>query len=601
MYTCSSKHYPVRPCLIPSTFPLLALFLEGLHSFYFQMALPSAMDPIPSDTPTPTGDVAPPHDAVDWETTSPPSSPQKQSRSPRFWGTFTALCILSFVCALDVVIITTALPTITAAIGGATQYVWIANSFVVASSVLQPLFGQIADVFGRQLPLIGSTLLFTVGSGIAGGARNPAMLISGRTVQGIGAGGLYVLLDIVCCDLVPLRERGKYVGLMNSFAGLAAALGPPLGGVIAEANWRWIFYLNIPICGVALIAILTFMRMRTGPSNVEEISKSKWKRLDYIGSLLFVPSIIAILLALIMGGIEFSWSSWHIVVPLVLGIAGWASFHIQQAFTSFPMIPTRLFGNRTSVIGFILTFLSSALVQSVSYFLPIYFQAVLGTTVKQSGTYFLPYAIGTLFFAIIGGVLLTHLGKYKALHAFSFAASAVGFGLLTLLHNSTTKVAWVFFEIIISVGLGFSVSIILPAIMAGLPESDVATSTAAYAFIKTFGYVWGVTIPSIIFNAVFNANLSTIRDSLLRAQLVDGAAYAFASEIHQRKHSLNTVVLHEVQQVYTVSLRTIWWVGLGTSLVGFLLVWGERSLELRDSLETEYGLDGTTTEKGSGQ
>ncbi|KAI0098186.1 major facilitator superfamily domain-containing protein [Nemania sp. FL0031] len=368
-------------------------------------------------------------------------------------------------------------------------------------------------------------------------------------------------------------------------------------------SWRWIFYLNIPICGVALIAILTFMRVKAGPSNAEEISKSKWKRLDYTGSFLFVSSIIALLLALIMGGVQFSWSSWHVLVPLVLGIAGWASFHTQQAFVSFPMIPNRLFSNRTSVIGFILTFLSSASVQAVSYFLPVYFQAVLGTTVKQSGTYFLPYAIGTLFFAIIGGVLLTYLGKYKALHALSFATSAVGFGLFTILNNDTSKVAWAFFEIIISIGLGLSVSIMLPPIMAGLPESDVATSAAAYAFIKTFGYVWGVTIPSIIFNAVFNANLSTIGDTSLRAQLADGAAYAFASEIHQRKESLDPALLHEIQQVYIASLKTIWWVGLGTSLVGFLLVWGEKSLELRESLETEYGLDGTVvqaTEKGSG-
>lgn len=157
-------------------------------------------------------------------------------RGGRFWCIFALLCVLAFICALDVVIISTALPTITAVIGGASQYIWIANSFVVASAVVQPLVGQLADIFGRQSPLIMCTALFVLGSGIAGGAASPAMLIGGRTVQGIGAGGLYVLLDIVCCDLVPLRERGKYVGLMNSFAGVAAALGPPVGGAIAQTE-----------------------------------------------------------------------------------------------------------------------------------------------------------------------------------------------------------------------------------------------------------------------------------------------------------------------------------------------------------------------------
>ncbi|KAI2618908.1 MFS general substrate transporter [Hypoxylon sp. NC1633] len=550
-----------------------------------------------AETPKSSGMLA---EAVDVEapalpgerTPSPSKSPSSAKRSPRFWGTFAALCILSFICALDVVIITTALPTITAAIGGATQYVWIANSFVVASSVLQPLVGQIADVFGRQIPLIVSTMFFVLGSGIAGGAKNPAMLIGGRAVQGVGAGGLYTLLDIVCCDLVSLRDRGKYVGLMNSFAGLAAALGPALGGVIAQADWRWIFYLNIPICGLALVGIVVFMRMKVGPANTESAGIRKWRQLDYLGSLIFIPSIIAILLALVMGGIEYPWSSWHVIVPLILGIAGWIGFHIQQAFASRPLVPGRLFKNRTSVAGFIMTFLSSALVQAVSYFLPIYFQAVLGTTVTESGTFFLPYAIGTLFFAIVGGVLLTYTGTYKALHAVAFGVTAIGFGLFTLLDGNTAKVAWVFFELISSFGLGLTVSTMLPSIMAGLPESDVASSTAAYAFIKTFGYVWGVVIPSIIFNGVFDANLYRISSLDLRAQLSGGAAYAFASEIHGLKDSLDPTVWQEVQGVYVTSLRTIWWVGLGTSLVGFLIVWVERSLHLRDVLETEYGLDG---------
>jgi MFS family permease len=164
----------------------------------------------------------------------------RKSHGPRFWGIFVALCLLAFISALDVAIITTALPRVTADIEASEQdYVWIANSFVVASSVIQPLTGQLADILGRRIPLITATALFALGSGISGGAHNVAMMIGGRTVQGLGAGGVYVLLDIVCCDLVPLRERGKYLGLMNSWAGVAAGIGPVVGGALAEANWRW--------------------------------------------------------------------------------------------------------------------------------------------------------------------------------------------------------------------------------------------------------------------------------------------------------------------------------------------------------------------------
>ncbi|KAI1076231.1 MFS general substrate transporter [Whalleya microplaca] len=517
-----------------------------------------------------------------------PQSTKMPSHSAWFWGSFSALCILAFICALDVAIVTTALPSIVSAVGGATQYVWIANSFVLASSVLQPLFGQLADIFGRQTPLIASTTLFLVGSGIAGGAINAAMLIAGRVIQGIGAGGLYVLTDIVCCDLVPLRERGKYVGIMNAFAGFAAALGPVFGGLIAQADWRWVFYMNIPICGVALAAILLFMRLKTGAHSTLD-TKSKLRRIDYIGNIIFIPSMVAILFGLISGNISYPWVSWHILLPIILGAAGWAVFHIQQAFTSHASIPGRLFTNRTSSTAFALTFISSALVQAIAYFLPVYFQGVKATSVSDSGVYFLPFAIATLVFAVLGGVLLSKFGMYRPLHAASFAVSAVGFGLFTLLDTDTPKVAWVFFQLIASAGAGFSQSTLLPAIMAALPESSVATATAAYAFVKTFGYIWGVAIPSIVFNAVFNANLPLISSEDLRLQLRDGAAYAYASEMHQVE--LPRGLQDQVIEVYTRSLRMIWWVGLGVSVGGFLLVWLQRELELRTDLVTKYGLD----------
>lgn len=514
------------------------------------------------------------------------AKPKPAGHTYRFWGIFAALCILSFISALDVAIITTALPKITADIGGSTQYVWIANSFVVASSVLQPLVGQLANIFGRKSPLIVCVALFALGSGVAGGANNPGMLIAGRTVQGVGAGGIYVLLDIVCCDLVPLRERGKYVGLMNSWAGIAAGIGPVLGGALADSNWRWIFYLNIPICGLALGVILLFMRLKTG---AQDKSISKFRQIDYLGNLIFIPSMIALLYGLVMGGIEHPWSSWRIILPLVIGVVGWISFHIQQLYTNVPSVPMRLFSNRTSATAYVLTFTSSILVQALSYFLPVFFQAIFGTTVLQSGVKFLPFAIGTLVFAIVAGVLLSQFGAYRPLHGTAFALSAIAFGLLTILDTSTEK--WVIFQLIAGAGSGIILSCLLPAIMAALPESDVAAASAVYSFVRTFGYIWGVTMPSIIFNGVFNKNLSLISQSSLRDQLRDGAAYSFASEMHRIRHTLDPRVLSEVIEVYMRSLRAIWWVGLGISIASFFAVFLQRGLELRQDLETEYGLD----------
>jgi MFS family permease len=544
---------------------------------------------------------------------TPSSSPAPMAkRGFHFWAIFACLCVLAFVSALDVAIITTALPTIVAEIGGATQYVWIANSFVVASCVVQPLFGKLADVLGRRVPLMASVALFIVGSGVGGGATGPGMLIAGRTVQGAGAGGIYVLLDIVCCDLVPMRERGKYLGLMFSWSGVAAALGPPVGGAIAESNWRWIFYLNIPLCGVVMIGLLFFMRVKTGASASAPVQSSTtspstgasgttpnrfkhlFSRLDVLGNLIFIPSMVALLWGVVMGGVEYSWSSWRIIVPLVLGILGWIAFHVQQAyFAKYPSVPPRMFANRTSATAFVLTFTSSIIVQAVTYFFPVYLQAVKGTTALDSGTFFLPFALPSLVFAVAGGILLSKTGAYRPIHAASFAITALALGLFTMLDEGTSKAVWVIFEIIASVGVGIIMPVLLPAIMAALPEGDVAVSSAAYSFIRTFGYIWGVTLSSIVFNAVFDNNLNDISDTSLHPQLEGGAAYAFASQMHglRKNGAVEDHVLDEIARVFVKSLRAIWWVGLGFSIASFFAVGLERGLELRTELDTEYGLD----------
>ena len=260
-------------------------------------------------------------------------------------------------------------------------------------------------------------------------------------------------------------------------------------------------------------------------------------------------------------------------------------------FFRFPSVPPRLFSNRTSATAFFLTFTASALVQTFSYFLPIYFQAAKRTTVLESGVLFIPFAIGSLMFAVIAGVLLSKFGRYKPLHAVAFALSAVASGLFTNLGPNTTKVVYIWYELVASAGMGTVMSTLLPAIMAPLPETYVASSAATYSFVHTFGYVWGVTVPSLIFNSVFDHHLYMISDPAVRSQLAGGAAYAFASRMHDMQHALNPAVTTEVIVVYVKALRVIWWMCLGVSLFSLLAVAGERSVKLRVELDTEYGLN----------
>ncbi|KAI9662177.1 MAG: hypothetical protein M1831_002873 [Alyxoria varia] len=528
------------------------------------------------------------HDSTTTATTTTPEA-KKSNRSWRFWTILLSLCLVAFISSVDATIVTTALPTIIREIGGVeSQYVWIANSFVFASTAPQPLFAQISNIFGRRNPMLVAVSLFMLGSGVAAGARDVPMLIAGRTVQGLGTGGIYVLLDILICDLVPLRERGKYLSIVLSTAAIGVTVGPLIGGALAEANWRWIFYLNLPVAGVALVSIFLFL-------NVQYTRSPSWaralSRVDLLGNAIFIPSIVALLLGLVQGGVQHPWDSYKIVVPLVLGLLGWAAFHIHQAspLCKEASMPPRIFANRTSAACFLLTFLALMLQQAVAYFLPVYFQGVLGASPLRAGVYFLPFTIAIIPSSIIGGLVMSKTGVYRPLHAASFALTAIGLGLFSLLDDASAKAAWACFQIIAAAGSGVAVSTLLPAILAALPESDVAVATGAFSFVRSFAFVWGVTLPSIIFNGQFNRHAGWIGDAGVRATLDDGAAYEYVSGGYVR--GLAGDSKQEVVRVYVEVLRTVWRVGIAFACLGFLCVFVEKHVPLRKELDTEFGLD----------
>ncbi|KAI0206555.1 major facilitator superfamily domain-containing protein [Astrocystis sublimbata] len=491
--------------------------------------------------------------------TNTPASPPAFRPDWRFWLIYVSLALITFAASVDNTIVFTALPAIAKDIDAGSQYVWIANSYVISSTAVQPLFGQLSNILGRCNPSLVVVALFAIGSGIAGGANGVPMLIAGRTIQGIGCGGIFVLLDVVVCDLVPLRERGKYLGPILAAGGLGSTIGPLIGGALTAVTWRWVFYITLPFSGLSLITMAFFL-------NVRHVRSKSWKqnlaRIDVPGNALFIASITAVLLGLLMGGTTFPWSSWRVILPLVLGFVGWAAFHAYQLspWCKEPTIPPKLFGNRTSVVGFTLSFLSGVLLEWVVYFLPLYFQA---------------------------------------LKAYIFLA--IGLGLSSILDAGSSKAEWAIFQIIIALGLGCTFVTLLPAIQAALSESDVATATVMYSFLRSFGFIWGITIPSIILNALVTEGLSTIEDTAVRSQLADGGAYEFAA--HGSVQALPPAIQQQVVRLYTKAFRTTWLAALSFALLGFLLVFLELHVELRAELDTEFGIEeqnqGNTSEKNA--
>ena len=513
------------------------------------------------------------------------------SKPLRFWLIFAGLCLAGFISATDSTIIFTALPTIARDINGQAEYIWLGNAYVLASTAVQPLYGQLSNIFGRRYPMITSIALFALGSGIAGGANTAAMFIAGRLVQGLGAGGMIMLIDLIVCDLVPLRERSTYLGSVLGACALGTLVGPVIGGaIVSKTTWKWAFWINLPICTLTLAVMIPFLRVSWNRSPTWKLSLA---RIDYVGNAIFIASVTSILLGLVQGGIVQPWNSWRIILPIVLGFLGLGLFFAQQASCKEPTMPLRLFAHRTSATVYFLDFIISILLQWCVYVLPIYFQSELAASPLISGINILPLNAFMIPGAAVAGALLTKFGKFKPFHWIGFAILAIGCGLFSTLTATSSQAAWVCFQILAAIGIGFPLTTQLPAIQAVLSESDTAVSTSTYSFIRSFGFVWGATIPSIVFNSRINVLLDRIDDPTVRDALADGGAYGYVNNVK----ALSGQTLEQTLDVYASAIRIVWLVGLAFSLVGFMFVFVEKHVEMRVTLDTEFGLEQQKQEK----
>lgn len=509
----------------------------------------------------------------------------------QFWAVFPALCMTTFLSALDTSILSTALPTIALDINAGESYMWITNSYILSSTVVLPLFGQTANIFGRRWLLILSVVIFALGSGLAGAADNTVQIIAGRTIQGIGGGGINTLVDTVICDLVPLRQRGKYVALMAAVWAVGTVVGPVLGGAFAEhTSWRWVFYINLPLCAVSMILLVLFLRVshpRSGGTIWQQL-----RRVDYSGNVILRATVVSVLLALSWAGIDYPWSSWRVLAPLVLGLAGLFLFYAHQRsrFCSEPSIPTKLFSSGTAVCALWIAFIQSVLLYWVGYFLPIYFQAIRSSTATESGLFVLPITAAIAPLGIITGVLIASTGKYRPYHFLGYICLTTATGLFSLLDDNSPARDWAGFQILFGAGSGMIFSSTLPPIQASLPESDMATATATWAFMRSFGCIWGIAIPTTVFNTRVEELLYRTSDVHLREKLADGGAYAMASDGLIRTLKDTPQLMAEVLSVYQDSLRLVWWIAVPFGGIGLLLCIPIRQLVLSEDLSTEFGL-----------
>ncbi|KAK6957354.1 hypothetical protein Daesc_000138 [Daldinia eschscholtzii] len=510
------------------------------------------------------------------------------SRGWRFWAIFLALSITSLLAAVESTVTSTAMPVIARALDAGELYVWFVNAYTLASTALLPLYGQIADIFGRRWLTIATVAIFTLGSGISGGATSAGMLIAGRAVQGAGGGGIILMIEMIVCDLVPLRDRGSFMGVIFAVFAIGTSLGPFIGGAIAaNTTWRWVFWINLPIAAVALFLLVAFLHVNY---DREPSITDRLRRIDFTGNAILIASVTSILIALAYGGTLYPWSSWRVILPLVLGFCGLGLFIAFESsrWCSDPMTPLHLFQNRTSAAAFYLTFIHSLYSFWVLYFLPVYFQGVQLQDPTRSGALLLPTVVTIVPGGLISGIVLTKFGRYRPLHFVAYALMTLGTGLFILLGPSSSLPLYICIQFIGGLGSGFALSTLLPATQAALSENDTASSSATWAFIRSFGVVWGVSVPAAIFNSRCDELSVNIDDLTVRSQIANGQAYSHVTS--EWVLSLSGDTREQVIAVFNDSLKLIWIVATAIAGVSFFLVFVEKEIKLRDSLETEYGI-----------
>lgn len=415
-------------------------------------------------------------------------------------------------------------------------------------------------------------------------------------IQGVGGAGITALTQLIVSDLVSLRDRGTYIGIIYAVAGVGSALGPPVGGVIVQYDWRWIFWLNLPIGAVALLAHLLCLQIGPvdGGNTMGSLTQKILGGIDWVGNLMLIGSVVSILVALSWADTQYPWSSWQIIVLLVFGFTGIAVFLFYEGSAlctmlcsrAPPTLPPRIFANRTAFAGLLSTFLAAILTMWRIYLLPVYLQAVLLASPARAGVLVLPTMLVGMVAAVVAGGVLSHFGRYKPIHIFGFAVATLASGLYFNLDSDSSVAEVVLYQVVAAIGGGCLLTTMLPSVQASHPSNDVVASTSAWTFMRAFGGVWGLTIPAAIFNSQFGSRIGSISSADVRQALAggDGYSHVSASFITSLEPSLRA----EVVAAYLGSLKIVWMVCLGFNAVGLALVFLEREIPLSDTIESDY-------------
>jgi EmrB/QacA subfamily drug resistance transporter len=412
---------------------------------------------------------------------------------------------------LDQLIVSTALPRIVGDLGGVAHLSWVVTAYILASLVVTPFYGKLGDMYGRKKFFIVAIVIFLAGSALSGLSQSMAELITFRAIQGLGAGGLMVGAMATLGDIVAPRDRGRYMSYMMVVMMLATIGGPLLGGFITEHfSWRWIFYINIPVGGAALVYIISTLHLP---------AKRVSHKVDYLGGGLLAVAASSLVLLATWGGTEYRWGSGQIIGLALLAAAAAAAFCVVELRVAEPILPLNVFRNRNFSLTMGLTFLTGLAMFGALTFLPFYQQTVQGASPTVSGLMLVPMMIGVTITSIVAGQVTTRTGRYKIFPILGGAIMGLGMFLLTGLDVSTTRLTSEIYYVVLGLGMGFLMQMVSLIAQNSVTQKDMGVASSARMFFQQIGGSLGVAAFGAVFAHRLTESLASAAGSGVHANI----------------------------------------------------------------------------------